>query len=87
MSKGDVWIFGSPWSGPAWMKTSGRLHGAGQLKGRPGGPYYEAWAKYIVRCSGGPRGGQVRSGRCRALVRQRLHGAMGPGQDAQQLSR
>ncbi|CAN8029211.1 unnamed protein product [Ixodes persulcatus] len=49
MSKEDVWIFGSPWSGPAWMKTSGKLHGAGQLKGRPGGPYYEAWAMYIVR--------------------------------------
>uniref|UniRef100_A0A4D5RNY4 Glucosylceramidase n=1 Tax=Ixodes scapularis TaxID=6945 RepID=A0A4D5RNY4_IXOSC len=49
MSKEDVWMFGSPWSGPAWMKTSGKLHGAGQLKGRPGGPYYEAWAKYITR--------------------------------------
>lgn len=49
MSKEDVWIFGSPWSGPAWMKTSGKLYGAGTLKGSPGGPYYKAWAKYFVR--------------------------------------
>ncbi|KAM7286292.1 lysosomal acid glucosylceramidase-like [Ixodes scapularis] len=48
MSKEDLWIFGSPWSGPAWMKTSGKLYGAGTLKGSPGGPYYKAWAKYFV---------------------------------------
>ncbi|CAN7939571.1 unnamed protein product, partial [Ixodes hexagonus] len=49
LSEEDVWIFGSPWSGPAWMKTSGKLSGLGQLKGSPGGPYYKAWAKYFVR--------------------------------------
>lgn len=49
LSNEDIWFIGSPWSGPAWMKNSGKLYGMGKLIGNPGGPYYKAWAKYFVR--------------------------------------
>ncbi|MGG6314254.1 glycoside hydrolase family 30 protein [Paenibacillus macerans] len=37
-------LFGSPWSAPGWMKTSGSMIG-GELKKE----YYEAYANYFVR--------------------------------------
>lgn len=49
VSKNAVWMFASPWSGPAWMKTNGKLYHGGFLIGHPGGPYYKTWANYFVR--------------------------------------
>ncbi|XP_075747632.1 lysosomal acid glucosylceramidase isoform X2 [Rhipicephalus microplus] len=49
VSSEPIWFFGSAWSSPSWMKTSNTLEGRGTLKGKPGGPYYKAWAKYYVR--------------------------------------
>lgn len=43
-----VKLFGSPWSAPAWMKTTGKLNG-GKLLGVPGSGYYDAWAQYFVK--------------------------------------
>lgn len=40
----DLLFFASPWSPPAWMKTSGML-GGGALKTE----YYDAWANYLAR--------------------------------------
>jgi len=40
----DLLFFASPWSPPAWMKTTGLL-GGGKLKPE----YYDAWARYLVR--------------------------------------
>ncbi|KAH7730963.1 O-glycosyl hydrolase family 30 protein [Aphelenchoides avenae] len=31
------------------MKTNGQMKGGGQLKGEINGPYYQTWAKYLVR--------------------------------------
>ncbi|XP_065292508.2 lysosomal acid glucosylceramidase-like isoform X3 [Dermacentor albipictus] len=49
MSTKPIWFYGSPWSSPAWMKTSKSLVGRGFLKGRTGGLFYKTWAKYFVR--------------------------------------
>ncbi|KAL3186893.1 hypothetical protein MRX96_004706 [Rhipicephalus microplus] len=49
VSKNAIWMFASPWSAPAWMKTNGKLYHGGFLIGHPGGPYYKAWANYFVR--------------------------------------
>ncbi|KAK8788544.1 hypothetical protein V5799_021680 [Amblyomma americanum] len=49
ISKHPVWMFASPWSGPAWMKNNGRLNHGGWLIGHPGGKYYKTWADYFVR--------------------------------------
>lgn len=40
----DLLFFASPWSPPAWMKTSGEL-GGGKLKPE----FYGAWALYLVK--------------------------------------
>ncbi len=40
----NLLFFGSPWSPPAWMKTSGKL-GTGSLKPE----YYPAFAKYLLK--------------------------------------
>ncbi len=40
----DLLFFGSPWSPPAWMKTSGKL-GTGSLKPE----YYPVFAKYLLK--------------------------------------
>lgn len=40
----DLLFFASPWSPPAWMKTSGTL-GGGKLKPE----YYDAWARYLAK--------------------------------------
>lgn len=40
----DLLFFASPWSPPAWMKTSGKL-GGGKLKPE----YFSVWAKYLLK--------------------------------------
>nr|XP_003230068.2 PREDICTED: glucosylceramidase [Anolis carolinensis] len=42
-------LYASPWTAPAWMKTSGALTGRGTLKGSPGDKYHKTWARYFVR--------------------------------------
>uniref|UniRef100_A0A8R1DZ15 Glucosylceramidase n=1 Tax=Caenorhabditis japonica TaxID=281687 RepID=A0A8R1DZ15_CAEJA len=42
-------LFGTPWSSPGWMKTSGRMVGAGRLLGDENGKYYQTWAQYFVK--------------------------------------
>ncbi|WP_051451878.1 glycoside hydrolase family 30 protein [Actinospica robiniae] len=42
---GDLRVIGTPWSAPAWMKTSGSLVG-GELIDAP--RYYEAYARYLT---------------------------------------
>jgi glucosylceramidase len=42
---GNLRIFASPWSPPAWMKTNGTMNGGGKLKAE----YRQAWANYYVR--------------------------------------
>lgn len=49
MAKQPLSIYGSPWTAPAWMKTSGSFVGKGTLKGEAGGKYHRAWARYFVR--------------------------------------
>ncbi|XP_037563118.1 lysosomal acid glucosylceramidase-like [Dermacentor silvarum] len=49
MSTQPIWLYGSPWSSPAWMKTSKRLEGRGFLKERTRGLFYKTWARYFVR--------------------------------------
>jgi glucosylceramidase len=41
----DLHIFASPWSPPAWMKTTGKMNQGGKLKPE----YRSAWAKYYCR--------------------------------------
>ena len=38
-------LFASPWSPPAWMKTTGRMNRGGSLRRE----YYELWAQYFVK--------------------------------------
>ncbi len=40
-----LWILGSPWSPPAWMKTTGQMNRGGKL--RP--ECRDAWARYYVK--------------------------------------
>lgn len=44
-SGGKLGLFASPWSPPAWMKTTGQMNYGGKLKPE----YREAWATYYVR--------------------------------------
>lgn len=48
-SKRNIFMFGSPWSAPAWMKTNGKMTGFGQLKGKAGDKYHKAWAVYFAK--------------------------------------
>ncbi|MFA7343365.1 MAG: glycoside hydrolase family 30 protein [Terrimicrobiaceae bacterium] len=45
ISGGKMKLFASPWSPPAWMKTTGRMNRGGQLKPE----CRQAWAEYYVR--------------------------------------
>lgn len=45
LCKEGMLIFASPWSPPAWMKTTGKMNGGGKLKPE----FREAWAEYYVR--------------------------------------
>ncbi len=38
-------LFASPWSPPAWMKTTGKMNEGGRLRDE----YREAWARYFAR--------------------------------------
>uniref|UniRef100_UPI00398E5802 lysosomal acid glucosylceramidase n=1 Tax=Pristiophorus japonicus TaxID=55135 RepID=UPI00398E5802 len=49
LSQRPLSLFASPWSAPAWMKTSNSTVGKGTLKGEPGGEYYTSWANYFIR--------------------------------------
>lgn len=49
LTKEEVYLFGTPWSAPAWLKTNGRMAGQGRIIGNVGGVYYSAWTKYFVR--------------------------------------
>jgi glucosylceramidase len=44
-SAGQLQLFASPWSPPAWMKTNGEMLHGGRLKPE----YRAAWAQYFVR--------------------------------------
>ncbi|MFZ5939408.1 MAG: glycoside hydrolase family 30 protein [Bacteroidota bacterium] len=44
-TNGDLKLFASPWSPPAWMKTNNNMLQGGQLKPE----YASAWADYFVR--------------------------------------
>lgn len=41
----DFKLFSSPWSPPAWMKTTGKMNNGGKLKAE----YRDAWARYYCR--------------------------------------
>ena len=45
MELSDISIFASPWSPPAYMKTTGEMNRGGKLKKE----YYELWAQYFVK--------------------------------------
>ena len=45
MAYGDIGIFSSPWSPPAYMKTNGQMNLGGKLKEE----YFELWAEYYVK--------------------------------------
>ncbi|MFI3121577.1 MAG: glycoside hydrolase family 30 protein [Methylococcaceae bacterium] len=45
LSGGQLKLFASPWSPPAWMKTNGMMNQGGKLKPE----YRQAWADYYVR--------------------------------------
>ncbi|XP_068024984.1 lysosomal acid glucosylceramidase [Melanerpes formicivorus] len=49
MSKQPVSLVASPWTSPAWMKTSESYVGKGTLKGQAGDKYHKTWANYFVR--------------------------------------
>jgi len=42
---GDIVLFSSPWSPPAYMKTTGEMNRGGSLKKE----YYELWSQYFVK--------------------------------------
>ena len=42
MQYGEIDMFASPWSPPAYMKTNGQMNGGGKLKAE----YYELWSQY-----------------------------------------
>lgn len=42
---GGLWLFASPWSPPAFMKSNQNLYYGGSLKPE----YYETWAAYIIK--------------------------------------
>jgi glucosylceramidase len=45
LSDGNLRLFASPWSPPAWMKTNGQMNGGGKLRAE----YRQTWAQYYVR--------------------------------------
>lgn len=45
MKYGDIEMFASPWSPPAYMKTTGMMNRGGKLKKE----YYDLWAEYFVK--------------------------------------
>ncbi|RPI41013.1 MAG: glucosylceramidase, partial [Bacteroidetes bacterium] len=47
-TRGDLKIFASPWSPPAWMKTNNNMLEGGVVKPE----YLDAWARYYVRFIG-----------------------------------
>ncbi|EDO38810.1 predicted protein [Nematostella vectensis] len=48
-SNKEILLFGSPWSAPGWMKTNGRMSGAGTMLGKAGDKYHKTWAIYFAK--------------------------------------
>ncbi|XP_042296937.1 lysosomal acid glucosylceramidase-like [Sceloporus undulatus] len=48
-SKRPLSLIASPWTAPAWLRTSNQVMGKGRLKGEPGNIYHKTWARYFVR--------------------------------------
>ena len=49
VAKNKLKYFGSPWSGPIWLKTSHRFNGSGTLKEGPGSKYWKTYANYLLK--------------------------------------
>ncbi|XP_015791068.1 glucosylceramidase [Tetranychus urticae] len=49
LKNGPFRLICSSWSSPGWMKTNNNITGSGFLRGIPGGPFYKAWARYLVK--------------------------------------
>lgn len=49
MSGGQLKLFASPWSAPAWMKQNNQMTYGGWLKGDLDGDYYKAYVNYYVK--------------------------------------
>nr|XP_002129322.1 glucosylceramidase [Ciona intestinalis] len=49
MSKNNLSLYGSPWTAPAWLKTSDNEIGRGWLQGQAGDKYHKTWAEYFTR--------------------------------------
>jgi len=49
LSTRQLSLYGSPWTAPAWMKTSDNEIGRGWLKGSAGDKYHKTWAQYFVK--------------------------------------
>ncbi|NXC22815.1 GLCM Glucosylceramidase, partial [Corythaeola cristata] len=49
MSRRPLLLYASPWTSPAWMKTSESFVGKGTLKGQAGDKYHKTWANYFIK--------------------------------------
>ena len=49
LAKYPMKYFGSPWSGPAWLKTNGKINGAGELIGETGSIWWQTYANYLLK--------------------------------------
>lgn len=49
MAKRPLSLYASPWTSPAWMKTSESFIGKGTLKGQAGDKYHKTWANYFIK--------------------------------------
>nr|XP_039266841.1 lysosomal acid glucosylceramidase-like [Styela clava] len=49
MTMKNISLYASPWTAPAWMKTSGDEIGIGGLQGKAGDKYHKTWAEYFTR--------------------------------------
>lgn len=48
-SSKQLLFYASPWTAPAWMKSSDSETGYGKLTGVAGDKYHKTWAEYLVR--------------------------------------
>jgi glucosylceramidase len=45
----ELKFMASPWGPPAWLKTNGKIEGAGTLIGEAGDKYHKTYANYFVK--------------------------------------
>ena len=45
----SLWLYASPWSAPAWMKTNGKMTGCGEKCTLKTGSFERTWAIYFKR--------------------------------------